>query len=337
MDIQIRQAKSADAPAIGAAQREIAKTPGFFCSQPSEITDQAVAEAISACKFFVAECDGQLVAHAFLEPFKVKVLSHVNELNMAVHIGWQNKGIGKQLLNHIIEWAQQSKTLERIQLSVRATNIPALVLYSSAGFKEEGRLKNYLKVKDGYIDDVIMSLNLNSAKKPHKDVVIRPLQKEDLNKITKTFCFPWTTPEATAEKWNVFYNEQQAGLRTVYLVEEEGEFFGYASLLRVSQYPPFREARIPEVHDVWILENHRKHGLGEMLVRHLEVVALKEGYSTIGLGVGLYQDYGSAQKLYFHLGYIPDGKGIMYNGLPVVPGVPYAVDDDLNLWLRKKL
>ncbi|WP_275693088.1 hypothetical protein [Devosia lacusdianchii] len=37
------------------------------------------------------------------------------------------------------------------------------------------------------------------------------------------------------------------------------------------------------------------------------------------------------------LGYLPDGRGITYNGNPVTPGGSVSVDDDLVLWLVKPL
>jgi len=55
------------------------------------------------------------------------------------------------------------------------------------------------------------------------------------------------------------------------------------------------------------------------------------------IGVGLYQDYGRAQKLYVHLGYVPNGLGITYKYNSVVPGDSYPVDDDLVIWLKKDL
>jgi len=58
-------------------------------------------------------------------------------------------------------------------------------------------------------------------------------------------------------------------------------------------------------------------------------------YKQIGIGVGLYKDYGCAQKLYVHLGYVPDGYGVTYKYQPVVPGNSYPVDDDLVIWLKK--
>lgn len=65
-------------------------------------------------------------------------------------------------------------------------------------------------------------------------------------------------------------------------------------------------------------------------------LALKDGFGEVGIGVGLYQDYGAAQRLYFRLGYSPDGRGITYKCKSVTPGESYPVDD-LILWLRKKL
>ncbi len=61
------------------------------------------------------------------------------------------------------------------------------------------------------------------------------------------------------------------------------------------------------------------------------------GYEYIGLGVGLYKDYGSAQRLYIKNGYIFDGNGLMYNNTEVKPGNDVFVDDDLLLYLTKRL
>ena len=57
----------------------------------------------------------------------------------------------------------------------------------------------------------------------------------------------------------------------------------------------------------------------------------------VGLGVGLYNDYGSAQKLYIKKGYIPDGYGVTYNYQAVIPGDSAPIDDDLVLWFTKDI
>ena len=125
--------------------------------------------------------------------------------------------------------------------------------------------------------------------------------------------------------------------RTVCILGGQKEYIGYGSLLKYSEYPRFKDAGIPEIHDVWIRSDMRNQGHGTKLVEHLEKIAKDEGYSRIGIGVGLYSDYGQAQKLYCQMGYLPDGNGITYNNQPVVPGNSYPVDDDLVFWLTKPL
>lgn len=68
----------------------------------------------------------------------------------------------------------------------------------------------------------------------------------------------------------------------------------------------------------------------------LERIAAKDS-RFIGLGVGLYKDYGNAQRMYTARGYILDGRGMMYNNIPVIPGQLVMVDDDLLLYLTKDL
>lgn len=166
---------------------------------------------------------------------------------------------------------------------------------------------------------------------------IREMKATDISILAETFCFPWTTKQQTNEKWSKYFQEHEQQKRTVYLLVKNKHVVGYASLLYFSEYSHFRKNDISEINDVWIHENFRNQGLGKVLIEHLENAAFKKGYKQIGLGVGLYRDYGSAQRLYYKLGYIPDGNGVTYKGIYVVPGQQYPVDDDLIFWLLKKL
>ena len=98
MNITIRKAKVEDASCIVEAEKEIAQTPGYFCSQSTELNEQAVKHTIQSPQniYLVAEHESQVVAHAFLEPHPLQSLRHVADLNIAVHLGWQGQGIGKK-------------------------------------------------------------------------------------------------------------------------------------------------------------------------------------------------------------------------------------------------
>ncbi len=163
----IRQATLEDASAIVNAEKEIAQTPGFFCSLPSELSEQNVAHTIAALEkstegiYLIAEKNGRIVGHAFLEPLPLKSISHVASLNIGVHQGWQEKGIGSELMRRLIEWAKNSSNIEKIELNVRASNKRAISLYIKMGFIEEGRLKNRIKISaNHYLDDILMALSV---------------------------------------------------------------------------------------------------------------------------------------------------------------------------------
>lgn len=168
-------------------------------------------------------------------------------------------------------------------------------------------------------------------------LILQTLLEEDVPRVVNTFNFPWTTLQATKDKWNHYYSEQQRNVRMVCIAKIQDKYVGYGSLLWVSEYPEFKNTNIPEIKDVWVSAKHRGNGFGKKLICYLEEIARQKNHKQIGIGVGLYKDYGSAQKLYIQLGYNLDGMGITYKCQPVVPGDSYPVDDDLVIWLKKDL
>lgn len=131
------------------------------------------------------------------------------------------------------------------------------------------------------------------------------------------------------------WEENKQGIRTTLLAFYDGAFAGSLHLLEQSGYPPFAEAGIPEINDFNVIAPLRNKGIGNALMDAAEQIAL-DRYGIVGIGVGLYDSYGAAQRMYVKRGYIPDGRGVMYNQQPVVPGREVRVDDDLNLYFTKK-
>ena len=62
-----------------------------------------------------------------------------------------------------------------------------------------------------------------------------------------------------------------------------------------------------------------------------------EHSDTVYLAVGLHSGYGSAQRMYVKRGYIPDGTGAWYGNRVCEPYSDCANDDDLVLYLSKRL
>jgi GNAT superfamily N-acetyltransferase len=139
------------------------------------------------------------------------------------------------------------------------------------------------------------------------------------------------------EKWNRRLAEHEAGKRVVLLAVEKADILAYGSLLWSPPYPFFREFGIPELQDLVVAQHRRREGIGSRLIAALEQRARKRGCLQIGMGVGLYADYGDAQRLYVKLGYVPDGRGMTSRLAPALGGAQVRVDDDLLLWLVKSL
>ena len=91
-------------------------------------------------------------------PFKQE-LSHTCEFGMSVLQSHRNQGLGKQLLEALVNWAKESN-LEIIELNVFSNNKAGINLYEKAGFVFDGIRKNYIKQEEKYCDLIHMSLYL---------------------------------------------------------------------------------------------------------------------------------------------------------------------------------
>lgn len=87
--------------------------------------------------------------------------AHIGRLGMGVAREFRGRGVGRRLIVTTIAAAQEMG-LEKIELSVYSSNLPAISLYRSLGFREEG-VKIRGRLVDGLYDDVMMALMLASA------------------------------------------------------------------------------------------------------------------------------------------------------------------------------
>ena len=83
-------------------------------------------------------------------------------LSMTIEHDYQRQGFGRKLLNFLTRKAKKAGA-EKIFLEVRVSNIGAISLYKSVGFKEVSLRKKYYKLDNNQFEDAyIFELNAKS-------------------------------------------------------------------------------------------------------------------------------------------------------------------------------
>ena len=117
---------------------------------------------------FVAETEhaaGQLTVvgtvglHVSAKPRK----RHMGVLGIMVHTDWQGKGVGRRLLERILDLADNWLMLRRVELVVFASNARAIKLYKSFGFEAEGCLRAASIMNGAYVDELVMGRVLKTS------------------------------------------------------------------------------------------------------------------------------------------------------------------------------
>jgi len=163
---------------------------------------------------------------------------------------------------------------------------------------------------------------------------IRRLEGKDISEIAQAFQqLDWNKPASQYER---YLQQQELGVRNVYVAFVERQFAGYLTICWESSYEPFFVKSIPEIVDFNVLPKFRRMSIGTQLMDKAEGEIAKVS-PVAGIGVGVTPDYGAAQRLYILRGYIPDGRGLHWKDHHVHYREDITVDDDLALYLTKEL
>lgn len=166
------------------------------------------------------------------------------------------------------------------------------------------------------------------------DILIRDMAIDDAEAIAA---------EERAQGWNQSADKYCERLRhrdegrcIALAAEYRGSIAGYISVYPNSEWGAFGGKGYPEIVDLGVLEKFRRLGIGSRLMDAAEQIASQYA-DTVYLGVGLHSGYGSAQRMYVKRGYIPDGSGVWYGDKVLPCYAECCNDDDLVLYLSKKL
>ena len=165
-------------------------------------------------------------------------------------------------------------------------------------------------------------------------LAVRSMMGSDVDDFVRGECEQgW---DATPAKLLMRLEHERAGKCVTLTAELEGECAGYVFVYPDSAWGAFGGRGLPEIMDFNVLEKFRRRGIGSALMDTAEKIAARYA-DTVYLGVGLHAGYGSAQRMYVKRGYVPDGTGVWYRDKVCEPYAPCENDDDLVLYLSKKL
>ncbi|SRR5699024_92726 len=165
-------------------------------------------------------------------------------------------------------------------------------------------------------------------------LVIRSMVKDDIEKIVDGFAAQhWSK---RIEMFEDYYMRQLKKEHQVFVALLNEEVAGFVLLTPKAIAGPFAQMDIPEIVDLNVFKKYQHQGIGNALMDVAERAAC-EFASIVCLAIGLHASFGAAQRLYVKRGYIPDGSGVWYRGLPLDQYAQCINDDDLMLHLSKSL
>lgn len=101
------------------------------------------------------EENSKVVGFAGLHISSIPRCRHSANLGVMIHTDYQGMGIGKALMNKLVDISDNWLKLVRLELSVFPDNEKGLRLYNAYGFEIEGT-KKYAAVKNGEYTDILL-------------------------------------------------------------------------------------------------------------------------------------------------------------------------------------
>ncbi len=138
--------------AVARERRFLLSTEGYSLESSREYVKRIVEQNLAQ---YYAVAKNEVTGWCDIIPRPQEGLQHVGVLGMGLLPSWRGRGIGTQLLTRSIEHAKDINNLEKVELEVFESNLPAVRLYMKMGFSVEGRRVKARKL-EGVYDNIIL-------------------------------------------------------------------------------------------------------------------------------------------------------------------------------------
>jgi len=163
-DVLIREVAESDADAIAAiyAHHVLHGTASYDLEPPPSDFHRKKINWITGERwpFLVADVEGVLAGYAYVTQFRDRAAYRFTaEDSIYVHPDYMGRGIGKELLEALIERSGQPG-FRTIIAVIGGAEPASIALHAKCGFREVGRLKGVGWKKERWLDSVYMQLDL---------------------------------------------------------------------------------------------------------------------------------------------------------------------------------
>ena len=114
--------------------------------------------------YLVAMIENQVAAFAYALPYRLRpAYRYAVEHSIYVDQSWHRQGIGKQLLDRLVELLTGCGMREIIGIIGDSANESSLLAHESAGFHQVGTLQNVGRKFDRWLDTVALQRSLSPS------------------------------------------------------------------------------------------------------------------------------------------------------------------------------
>ncbi len=164
LTITFREAVPSDAEQLLEVTKKIGSETEFLVMDENgmSLTPELLAHQLDALYesennvLLLALAGEQIIGTASIKADSHYRVSHIGEIGISILKEYWGMGIGTLLMEELIEWAKESQTIYRLELTVQARNERAVHIYEKMGFEVEARMPRGARSDAGEFLDVYL-------------------------------------------------------------------------------------------------------------------------------------------------------------------------------------
>lgn len=162
--LTVKAARVKDASQIVKLMKDIVAEGPFTLIEPDEYKATVKSESARIRRFnkaegkvyITAEVNNEIAGFISFDNWDTRRTKHTGLFSVFIKKKFRRLGIGKILVQTLINWGKSNPVNKKISLFVFSTNKNAIALYKRLGFKQEGYCPKDMIIDGKYVDSIMM-------------------------------------------------------------------------------------------------------------------------------------------------------------------------------------